>query len=699
MSQQGSSGAKPSLPSTSSTASTISSPKESTSASLSSTHQIPSQQISVQKAPLRTKDAVKQTLSHPLGDLDELFLDEICLDNELIRLLIGSRLKKLFLQNCTFDSHNSANFNHILEFLQYGNPLKHCYSFAVQSNDCTSLWILYNEFANPELLEQEQTNSLLFVLPGHIPQQSLLDGISSLIFLPPDSGSARQLSSQSKQNLKSAVNQCPNLKYLLLMGIDFGDNIEDAISISQLKSNLIYLWDCGFKTTDPTWFVLCSSMRLVDSMHMESTDCFKFTIRMNGHTTQIVNNMSLSFLSPDFPSLVHGLILSSGQDLLNDILLDNVSLLILLPSETVPSNRQLSYQFKQNLKFLMNHRCPNLKYLFLKDIDLDGNIEEVISSSQLRLDLIYLWNCGLETRDPIWSILFHCIDLIGPMRTGKIRGSKFTMTVNGYITNVLYHTGPFLLMPNSPDLVHGLIISSPYDLPDDSLLDKISFLVLFQSDMDSLGASTPQFKGNIRRIISRRYPNLKHLLLVNMDFDSNIEGFLPISRLNLDLIYLWHCAFQTSDPLWSVLCRSAEKINLMHMKPADCFKFTIRANGHTTQIVYNENLSSLMPYSSDLVHGLIFFSGQDLPNDLLLDDVSFMVFLSSAPDPSNQQPCIQSKQCLDPIKSRQCPKLKYLFLKKEPIDDIEEMLSFVQQFNLEVHILWSLNRSRTNIRI
>ena len=63
-----------------------------------------------------------------------------------------------------------------------------------------------------------------------------------------------------------------------------------------------------------------------------------------------------------------------------------------------------------------------------------------------------------------------------------------------------------------------------------------------------------------------------------------------------------------------------------------------------------------------------------MPDDLLLDNISFLVFLPSKVDPSKSLSS-QSKPNIDSIKSRQWPNyLKYLFLKDISIDDVDGLL-------------------------
>jgi hypothetical protein len=78
------------------------------------------------------------------------------------------------------------------------------------------------------------------------------------------------------------------------------------------------------------------------------------------------------------------------QHLLNDIPLDNISLLVLFSSEVDRSSGQLSSFFKKNKESMIYSRYRNLKHLLLIDVNFDDKIEDFISISQLNLDLIYL---------------------------------------------------------------------------------------------------------------------------------------------------------------------------------------------------------------------------------------------------------------------------------------------------------------------
>ena len=104
--------------------------------------------------------------------------------------------------------------------------------------------------------------------------------------------------------------QYSNLNCLLLINIDFDDNIEDFVSISQLRPDLIYLWNCDFTTTDPIWSSLCDYMSLIDSLYKEDNQSFRFAIPVKRHITRIIIHDDVSFLMPNSPDMSYVLISS-----------------------------------------------------------------------------------------------------------------------------------------------------------------------------------------------------------------------------------------------------------------------------------------------------------------------------------------------------------------------------------------------------
>ena len=93
-----------------------------------------------------------------------------------------------------------------------------------------------------------------------------------------------------------------------------------------------------------------------------------------------------------------------------------------------------------------------------------------------------------------------------------------------------------------------------------------------------------------------------------------------------------------------------------------------------------------MPNSPELLHGLILSLGQDLPSDLSLDIISFLVFLPLKVDLGKSVP-LQFRKSLKSIQSRQCPEQKYLFLKDISPNDIEIMTNSIQKSRLIVYFL------------
>ena len=510
----------PSL-SANSTVSTISSSGKSTSALPPSTLQTPQQRSSSQTVHLRNKAVVEKALSKPPGSLKELLLDSINLDDKLFWRLLKSNPVKLLLKNCIFDPNGL--FARILKFFEYAHLPKPCSAFLIQFKGYTTKCFLSDRFPNPELIGNEQIDSLLFISSNNIHHQPLLDGISSLAFLPSDLTSTKLQFPQSKQILKSTMSrQHPKLKHLLLMHMDIDDNIEDYISISQSNLDLIYMWNCAYKMKDPIWSAIFDSMELVESMQTEKAKGFQFLIPINGHTTQILFNEGSSFLMPNSSDLVHGLLVTLSDTSANDLQLDKISFLVLLSSEVCPTV-SLSPQSKQNLKSIMGRQYPNLKLLLLIDINFDGNIEDYIPISQMNLDLIYLWNCGYTTSDLIWSALHDSMNLINSRHEEDEWSFQVTIGNNGRTTSIICHDHPSLIVSNSPKLLHGLILHLGQVLPDGLLVDNIDFLVLLPSESGPDGSSSSQSRPNIDSITNHQWPKLEHFFSKDVSID-NVEG-------------------------------------------------------------------------------------------------------------------------------------------------------------------------------
>ena len=247
--------------------------------------------------PLQGYAILEQILFRPAEGFGESTLVRESLDDRMIWDLVKSNLKKLHLQNCTFDPNGL--FASILKFLKYRHPSEPYFRFATQFNGRVTQCILSDGFSGQEFAENEQIDSLLFILSDNLPQQSFLDGISSIVFLPLDLRSVKLQSSQPKQILKSMMSHShPNLKRLLLVDIDLDDNIEYYIPIPQPNLHLICLWRCHFMTSHPIWSALYVSFELIRSIQAERPLDFHFSALINGRTTQILVNNGPSFLYP-----------------------------------------------------------------------------------------------------------------------------------------------------------------------------------------------------------------------------------------------------------------------------------------------------------------------------------------------------------------------------------------------------------------
>jgi hypothetical protein len=278
------------------------------------------------------------------------------------------------------------------------------------------------------------------------------------------------------------------------------------------------------------------------------------------------------------------------------------------------------------------------------------------------------------------------MNLINLMHIETVCSFLFSIGKNGHATQIIMNMKSCFLVPDSLDIVHGFILSLEQNIYSDLSLYNISFLSLIPPEEDFMKPLSLHSKQIPKSIIGRRYPTLKHLLLIGINLDDNIENFISISQRELDLSYLWNCRFMTNDPIWSALRCSIDRIDSKHAGKVHGYQLAIRVNGHTTRIVYNTNIFFSIPNSSALVHGLILLLGQDLPNDLLLRGISFLVFLSLEADPS-QSLFSGFERCLKSIRNRQYPKFGFLFLKNISLDDAEKMVSFIQQSDLEVHYL------------
>jgi hypothetical protein len=484
-------------------------------------------------------DEIRKALALTNGGPRRFRLNRICLSDDLIWRLIESDMDGLLLQDCHFDSKGSSVFKHILESLSHKNPSKHCFKLDIQLNTRITQWILGDLCSNPEFDEHKCITSLFFVLSGSVPKQPSLNNVSSLVFLPKRSDLGSQLSSEYEGIIKSVMSRSfPGVKHLLLKDINSNGRIEELVPISRFKLDQIHIWNCRFRASDLIWSASFASWTLIKSMHPGKVSSFQFAIPFDGHTTQVVFTGSPSFVTPNSHGLGHGLILSLEQNLPNDISSDEISLLTLLLSKADHLNGRLSSQSKEVLKSLMNRRFPNLKCLLLIGMDFGDKIENSIAISLLNLDLIYLWNCHFKADDFIWSGLIVSMSLHRLPSGKKYRSFQFTIRTHGHTTRIVCHNGPSPLMPNSLDLVYGLILPLGQDLPEELSLDNISFITLLPSRADPSKSSSSQCKQNMKSLMSTRCPDLRNLLLKGVSIDEVEKEFGSIQQLKLTIYLL-----------------------------------------------------------------------------------------------------------------------------------------------------------------
>jgi hypothetical protein len=196
----------------------------------------------------------------------------------------------------------------------------------------------------------------------------------------------------------------------------------------------------------------------------------------------------------------------------------------------------------------------------------------------------------------------------------------------------------------------------------------------------------------LQRLGFPRSPNPYNVFLKNTNLDFNLPNLCSTNRLpKVDSFHFWNCTFNTSDPFLLALYASTLLIKSKHGGEwVHGVQFAFGAKGRTIKVVISYGSSRLMPDSSNMAYGLILYLGQDLPYDLLLSDVSFLVFLPSKTNIPPQQLYVQFKRSLDSIIGHPWPKLKHLFLKGVSIDDFEDMSNFIQSFGLEVDDLQNL---------
>jgi hypothetical protein len=271
------------------------------------------------------------------------------------------------------------------------------------------------------------------------------------------------------------------------------------------------------------------------------------------------------------------------------------------------------------------------------------------------------------------------------MHPRKTHNFHFAIPINGHTTRVIFRDDSSAPMPYLHNLVHGLILSPGQEVLNDLSLDDVSILTFFRPQEDFMKPVSPQLMQTVKPfLMNNQCPKSKYLILVNMVFDGFIEDLISISQQKMSLIYLLHCGFKTLDPIWLALSGFMLAMNSMHPVKILGFQFAIPIDRHITQIVFAQASSFLMPNSPELFQGLILRLGHDLPNDLSFNDISFLIFLPSEANLSNQQLCSHSKQSPNPIKCDQCSKLKYLFLKDVSLDDVKKGFDFGRQLELKV---------------
>ena len=196
-----------------------------------------------------------------------------------------------------------------------------------------------------------------------------------------------------------------------------------------------------------------------------------------------------------------------------------------------------SLQSEQNLKFIMSHQGLNLRHLLLKDIKFNDKIENFISLSQSKLDMIYLWYCNFKTKDSICSFLLRSMRSIGSMHTGEIKSLHFTLLLKGHTTQVLCNFDSFFLVPNSPHMVHGLVLCLEQDILADLPLDSIFFLLLLPSETDPGKSSLSQFKKSLNSLMCRQWPKLECLCLNDMPPENKEEPLSFFQQFNKPKIH------------------------------------------------------------------------------------------------------------------------------------------------------------------
>jgi hypothetical protein len=161
-----------------------------------------------------------------------------------------------------------------------------------------------------------------------------------------------------------------------------------------------------------------------------------------------------------------------------------------------------------------------------------------------------------------------------------------------------------------------------------------------------------------------------------------------------DSLYLSNCTAKESSPFLFALYISSRRIISKHGNEGTRgVQFTFIVKGDTKKIVFDRSQHRFpsKPGPRDLVHGLILYLEQDnLPLDLSLDNVSFILFLSAKKCFPFQQLHVRSEPSLDPIEGRPLPNLKRLFLKDVFVREVRERFASVLKLRLDIHTLQNI---------
>ena len=96
-----------------------------------------------------------------------------------------------------------------------------------------------------------------------------------------------------------------------------------------------------------------------------------------------------------------------------------------------------------------------------------------------------------------------------------------------------------------------------------------------------------QYKQSQKSMMNRPYPKLEHFLLTHIDFDSNIEDYIPISFLKLDLVCIWNFGFNIHGFIWFAMPDSMSLLNSMHREKSLMLSIRCSNRWAYTQFVMN----------------------------------------------------------------------------------------------------------------